>query len=65
MNQRLNGIDPKAIVLDSDGRFELNDRQLMAITGGQKKKTIVVIVGSKCKRQGDPGKYISGGKCHN
>lgn len=51
MNKRPNGIDTNAITLDSDGRFELDEPQMAKISGGMRKRGIIIIRGGKCKRE--------------
>lgn len=63
MDKRPNGIDTNAIVLDSDGRFELNEPQLAKISGGRRKRKIIVIEGTKCHVQ-KPWTVINGTHCH-
>ena len=48
------GIDPKSIVLDGSGRFELSDSQLAKITGGLAKKGVIVITAGKCHTTSEP-----------
>ena len=54
MSKTHKGIDPESIVLDGSGRFELNDAQLTTITGGMKKKGVIVISGGKCSTTSQP-----------
>lgn len=54
MRKTNKGIDPKSIVLDGSGRFELSDSQLATITGGMKKKGVIVISGGKCQTTSEP-----------
>lgn len=51
MSKRSKGMDMSNIVLDSSGRFQLNEEQLAVITGGKKKKKtggIEIIRGGHC-----------------
>lgn len=46
-------IDTTRIVLDSDGRYELDDRQLMQVAGGKKKTgPLVPVHDRRCKPSG-------------
>lgn len=54
MSKANKGIDPKSIVLDGSGRFELNDAQLATVTGGMKKKGVIVITAGKCTTTSQP-----------
>lgn len=65
MNKGNNGIDTNTIVLDSGGRFQLNEEQLAAIAGGRRKKTIIIIRGTHCKPAGPAGPVIRGTRCTN